>query len=308
MFNSKKILATHDGTFHADDVFACATIQLYLEQRNESYNVIRTRNQEAIDSADYVFDVGGVYDPKNGRYDHHQHNFNEQHENRVTFAAFGLAWRHFGFDLCDGNKEVFQTIDREIVSYIDAVDNGEVKVMTDIDGMFPLTFGWFMGAMLPSWKEDLDKDNIFTDEVVPLAKKFLSRSIKRTKDSREALDLMQEDYQNTDDPRLLVLDRKFSRFEVQEIVTTDKFPEVIYAIFPDKYKTNYRIVGTRKDTNINTPEIKKPFPAPWCGKKGHELANVTGVSDAEFCHKSGFLCVVNSKEGALTLAKKALEA
>jgi uncharacterized UPF0160 family protein len=33
---------------------------------------------------------------------------------------------------------------------------------------------------------------------------------------------------------------------------------------------------------------------------------VTGVSDAQFCHQSGFFLTVGSKRGAIELARKAL--
>ena len=34
--------------------------------------IVRTRNQEELDQCDIVVDVGGVYDPGQHRYDHHQ--------------------------------------------------------------------------------------------------------------------------------------------------------------------------------------------------------------------------------------------
>ena len=37
-FNKKKILVTHNGSFHTDDVFACATLALMLEKENKSFN------------------------------------------------------------------------------------------------------------------------------------------------------------------------------------------------------------------------------------------------------------------------------
>ena len=35
-------------------------------------NIVRTRNQEVLETCDIVVDVGGVYDPSKHRYDHHQ--------------------------------------------------------------------------------------------------------------------------------------------------------------------------------------------------------------------------------------------
>ncbi|MBJ7444410.1 MAG: MYG1 family protein [Sphingobium sp.] len=40
-----------------------------------SHRLLRTRKQELIDTADFVVDVGGVWDAAKGRFDHHQRGF-----------------------------------------------------------------------------------------------------------------------------------------------------------------------------------------------------------------------------------------
>ncbi|PIZ87309.1 hypothetical protein COX93_01400, partial [Candidatus Nomurabacteria bacterium CG_4_10_14_0_2_um_filter_30_12] len=52
-------LITHNGSFHSDDIFATATLSLLLEKRGESFEIIRTRDEEIIKNGDYIFDVGG---------------------------------------------------------------------------------------------------------------------------------------------------------------------------------------------------------------------------------------------------------
>ena len=54
-----KKLITHNGTFHADDVFACVTLSLMLEKNGEKFKIIRTRDEKIIKGGDYVFDIGG---------------------------------------------------------------------------------------------------------------------------------------------------------------------------------------------------------------------------------------------------------
>ena len=58
--------ATHDGSFHADDVF-CWTL---LSRLFPDAVLDRTRDENRIESADLVFDVGMVFDPSNRRFDH----------------------------------------------------------------------------------------------------------------------------------------------------------------------------------------------------------------------------------------------
>ena len=71
----KKII-THSGSFHTDDIFACAALSILLEDDDMPLEIIRTRDQEVIKSLDkeegYVVDVGGVYNEEENKFDHHQ--------------------------------------------------------------------------------------------------------------------------------------------------------------------------------------------------------------------------------------------
>jgi uncharacterized UPF0160 family protein len=50
------------------------------------------------------------------------------------------------------------------------------------------------------------------------------------------------------------------------------------------------------------------LPLEWAGKSGDELIQITGVTDAIFCHRERFIAVAESKEGAVKLAHLALAA
>ena len=64
--------ATHSGPFHADDVLAWGLIQVFVDAEA---TLVRTRDAERLEQADIVFDVGGIYDPSSGRFDHHQNSY-----------------------------------------------------------------------------------------------------------------------------------------------------------------------------------------------------------------------------------------
>ena len=68
-----KKLVTHNANFHADDIFATATLDLVFKSDIE---VIRSRDPNIIESGDIVYDVGQIYDPERNRFDHHQKSFN----------------------------------------------------------------------------------------------------------------------------------------------------------------------------------------------------------------------------------------
>jgi len=59
-------LLTHSGTFHADDIFATATINLYFKNKDKKIKLIHKRSfkPEDIAIADIVYDIGMVYNPK----------------------------------------------------------------------------------------------------------------------------------------------------------------------------------------------------------------------------------------------------
>jgi len=61
-------VATHDKTFHCDEVTAVAILGFL----HPEIKIIRTRDPEKINKATFVVDVGGIYNPSALRYDHHQ--------------------------------------------------------------------------------------------------------------------------------------------------------------------------------------------------------------------------------------------
>src|SRR3990167_2139036 len=122
--HKKKLkLVTHDGSFHTDDVFAAATLSLYLENLGKKFEIIRTRDEEIINSADYVFDVGGIYNAEKNRFDHHQVGGAGKRENEIPFSSFGLIWQKFGVEVT-GKKEVADFIEQKLVLPVDANDSG----------------------------------------------------------------------------------------------------------------------------------------------------------------------------------------
>lgn len=56
----------------------------------------------------------------------------------------------------------------------------------------------------------------------------------------------------------------------------------------------------------NTFKARKDLPARWAGLRREELARVTGVPDADFCHNGRFIAAAKSFEGALSMARQAL--
>ena len=300
-FMMKKVnkLITHNGSFHADDIFACATLCLMLEKNNEEFEIIRTRDPEIIKTGDYVFDLGGIYDEKLNRFDHHQIGGAGNRifgEVKIEYAACGLVWKKFGIEICEDQKMV-DLIDKKLFAAIDAEDNGFDLVDKKYD-VFPYFIQNIFFTMDPTWREkDENLDEIFL-KCVGIAKEILNREIIQARDFILAEKSVIEIYKNSKDKRILVLDDNYP----QEIFSD--FPEAMFVIYP-------RIDGgwgarTVRDT-FKSFKSKKYFPITWAGLRDQEMAEISGVKDAIFCHRALFLAVAKSKEGAIKLAQIAVE-
>ncbi len=297
----KKLLVTHDSGFHADDVFAAAILEIYLENRNESYEIVRTRDPKTIERADYVFDVGGIYDASKNRFDHHQKGRAGARENGVMYAACGLVWRHFG-EFLTKDKKAAEILDKRLFQSIDAVDNGQDINKSVIDGVLPYSISSAVGVFNLAWNE---KDSVLMvqfHKAVLLAREIIQREIIQTKAALASEDDVREKYKAAEDKRVVIIDKPYSRHEITRVLL--EYPEPIYFVYPKSEFDGWKVEGVRlrEDTN----ELRKALPESWAGLRDENLQKVTGVVDAVFCHDGRFMARAKSKDGALALAKIAI--
>ncbi len=292
----KKItVVTHSSKFHTDDIFAVATLLLVLGEENVS--VVRTRDEEIIKAADYVVDVGGVYNPDLNRFDHHQEGRAGTRLNTIPYAAFGLVWKKFGEQLC-GSIEIANKIDEILVQPIDAGDNGFKLTETNIKGIYPYDVGLFFNTFNPSLSEGFSKIDAVFMEAVSIAKTVLSREIFKRQDLARAEKIVEDAYHASENKQLLVFDRYYPAADF-----LSKFPEPLFVVFPNEDKVwVIKAVQNNKFDFIN----RKDLPLAWAGKTGKDLESVTGVEGSTFCHNGRFLAVAKTKEAALKLAEIAL--
>jgi uncharacterized UPF0160 family protein len=298
-----KKLITHDGSFHADDVFACATLCLILEKNNEQPEIIRTRDEKIIKDGDYVFDVGGIYDKNTNRFDHHQiggagRRMVSEGEIAVEYASFGLVWEKFGTALTGENK-ITEILDKRLAAPIDAFDNGLDLVENKYD-ITPYYIQHFILSMRPTWREEsLSKDEMFL-KCVEIAKEILKREIIQAQDAFLAEKMVHTIYKDTKDKRIIVLDKDYPYEYI-----LNNFPEPLFVIYPRSADSFWGVRAVKK--TLKTFINRKNFPKLWAGLRDEELVNVTGVPDAIFCHRGLFLAVAKTKEGAIKLAQIAVE-
>jgi uncharacterized UPF0160 family protein len=295
-----KKLITHNGSLHADDVFAAATLSIYLENKGEEFEIIRTRDEEIIKTGDYVFDIGGIYDAEQNRFDHHQIGGAGRRANNIEYSSFGLVWKKFGIELC-GSQKVFDIIDQKLVSPVDANDNGIDLCKNNFENVLPYAVNDVLSIFSGTALENMDKDKQFLEALV-WAKKILQREIKKNNDQIEITKIIQDFYKNSLDKRLVVIEKpKVSRYEIYEAL--QDFSEPLFIVYGDN--EDWGVVAMRKE--INSFKNRKDFPESWAGLRNEELQKITGINDSIFCHRNLFLAVAKTKEGAIKLAQIAVE-
>ncbi len=277
------MLVTHSGRFHADEVFAISMV-LMVEQRE----ITRTRDEEIIQQAEIVLDVGAEYDPERLRFDHHQNSFTETREDGTPYATAGLIWRHYAKrifaarGLTDDYESSFATqwVDDKLISDIDAVDNG---VFTED----PRPSVSLLIAMMNEPSDEPEKQELAFNKAIEFTTDILDNFIKAAiKEAEVVVEL--ESYAKTVEDGILTLDKNLP---FKDFIRSH--PEIKRVVYP-RSEEQFGVYCNTQENHL---------PERFRGLRDQELNEVSGLSDAIFCHKSGFMAVCTSIESALFLAK-----
>jgi len=290
-------VATHDGGFHADDVFAVAALRLV----DPALEVVRTRDRALLDAADVRVDVGLREDPATGDFDHHQKGGAGERPNGIPYASFGLVWRHHGPAICGGDDRVVTSVDARLVQGVDAIDTGFSLTRPVVDGVRPLDVTDLIDAFNPHWDEEpTDEDRLARfHEATELAGQILERGLSAATAAARASDLVAAAIARAPDPRVIELERSMPWHEA--VITGA--PEALYVVY-SKGAEDWRVQAVPEA--LGTFANRRALPEAWAGLQAAELAAVTGVEDAVFCHGARFLAVARSREGILELVRQAL--
>jgi len=288
--------STHDGRFHADEIFALAVLKMIFPD----IEIVRSRDENVIKKADIIVDEGHVYDPEKLIFDHHQRSFTLKRKSGIPYASFGLVWKQYVESLC-GSSQTAEYIDSVIVQAIDADDNGIEIYKTKIEGVGFHTLSDIIDSFVPRYVDDDDKVKKGFDRALNFATAYMKRQIKLAKELFEvALPNIRNAIKVAEDPRILIFnkfDKTWLNFIARESETAQ------FVIFPTHRKTwAIRSVPKRGQKF----EYCKLLPAEWGGRQ-KDFAGISEVQDALYCHNGCFLAEANSLEGADKLAVIALE-
>lgn len=277
------MLITHSGRFHADEVFATSMV-LMVEQ----HEVLRTRDQAEIDKGSIVLDVGSEYNPDTLRFDHHQNSFTREREDGTPFATAGLIWEHYGSRILqsrglEDSEQVtyaLKWVDDKLIKDIDAVDNGMY-----LEDPRP-SVSMIIGLMNQS-SDDEDKQLAAFNKAVTftsdIMENLVASAIKEAQVASELMALME-----TVENGILILEKNLP---YKDFIS--KHPEVRRVVYP-RNEEQFGVYCNGRENHL---------PKRFRGLRDQELCEVTGLEDAVFCHKSGFMSVTLSLESALFMAR-----
>ena len=202
--------------------------------------------------------------------------------------------------MCGGDAELAAQLDQSLVQGIDANDTGQQVFTTLIEGVRPLTVNGVVGGLNPRWDEDLteDQERARFDQAVALAGPIIEREVASAASGLRAARLVRQGIEAAEDPRLVELADNVP----WKSVVVPEAPEALYVIYPKRQGFGLETVPRELGSFANRQDL----PEPWAGLDGPDLAELTGVQDAVFCHAKRFLAVARSREGIGELARQAL--
>lgn len=275
---------THDGSFHADEVTACALLIIF--DRIDLEKVVRTREIEKLRTCEYVCDVGGIYDPKIKRFDHHQSNY------QGSYSSAGMVLKYLKEEKVIDEK-LYRYLNRSLIMGVDAIDNGKATPMVGHS-----SFSSVIANFVPV-RHDADPQ-VFQGaflQALDFCIGHLKRLIAKYHYIQECRTAIKAEMDKNQ--QVMYFDKSMPWLETFFELGGAKHP-ALFVIMPTA--TQWKLRGI-PPTYEKRMQVRLPLPKEWAGLIDEELKEKTQISGAIFCHKGRFISVWETKEDAI----KALE-
>ena len=294
-------IQTHDGPFHGDCVFAVVVLLMLIKQASPETQINIVRSRDLDIQADFRVDVGFMYEPERGLFDHHQELGAgcRDYGNSEPYASFGLVWKEFGGAIC-GSERAAVLVDKHLVRHVDATDCG-----------LPTGAGYSISSAIaafnPPWNaEEADPSRLDAFmQACEFAQTLLEKEIIRAKSMASAIYRVRKQASRSRKRGLPDEIMLMDNFVPWRGVVTNEFPDVQFVVFPNT--SNLWVVHAVPLTK-GSFKNKKLLPASWAGLSDSSLDAETQVPGSVFCHRNRHMVVHSSQEGALMLASLALAA
>ena len=283
---------THNGTMHADEVFATAFLSLYFG----NFKVARVSEvPKDISTKTIIYDIG------KGRFDHHQTDARIR-DNGIKYSSFGLLFEEYGLSYLKklklkNTKAIYNYLVKDFVEAIDAIDNG---IFPEIKSIYKIkTVSDVIKIFNPSYGSNDNEDEQFI-KAVSLAESILTEELKNVIGKVEAGTKVKKLLNKTKGP-ILILD-EYLPYE-ETVLTSLSGKKIIFAIYPSN-RGGYGIKTIPISTTDKTSRVY--FPKEWGGLTNEDLEKVTGIKGSLFCHTNRFLMTASDLDTAIKLAEIAI--
>lgn len=280
---------THNGTMHADEVFATAFLALYFN----NFKVIRVSEVPNDVSVNTI-----IYDIGKGKFDHHQTNAKIR-DNGIKYSSFGLIFEEYGLKYLKklklkNSKEIYNYFIKDFVEAIDAIDNG---VFPEIKANYRIkTVSDLIKLFNPSYNSFEDETTSFI-EAVEFATTILKKELKNVTSKVEANKKVKLLLNKTKGP-ILILD-EYLPYE-ETVLTSLQGKKIKLVIYPSN-RGGYAVKTV--PLSLIDKNSRVYFPKKWASLTDEKLEEVSLVKNACFCHVNRFILTAKTKEAAIKLAE-----
>ena len=282
-------IKTHDGIFHADEIFACALLNICF---NGEIEIVRTRDENI--TADLYIDIGGKFDNVN-YFDHHYKEFNIFHDIKKTIpkASFGLIWDKFSYKL-NKNEKILKKIKSMFVVPIDAHDNNIRLCKYNEANYNPYTISNIISVYN---RRDGDENSQFY-KALNFAVEALYNIIHYVEDQFKDEEIVKQIFDSQTEKTYIIFDKYYN---YANAIKDEKYSHITHLIFPEK--DHWRAICIKDN---GSQELKAPFPKEWGGLTGNDLIKVSDIEGCIFCHRGLWFAVNQSLKGIISMVETAL--
>lgn len=281
---NQKSFGTHNGTFHADEVTACALLIVFgLVDRTK---IVRCREKAVLDACEFVCDVGGIYDPSKKLFDHHQADYSG------PLSSAGMVLLYLK-DQGYMSEQEFLFFKQLLIDGVDAHDNGKEIKLSGV-----ATYSHIIANFTPIPRDapkEVEEKAFF--EALDFAIGHITRMKKRNAYIRSCREKVVQAMQEGKDVLMFNESMPWQELFFEE---GGLGHPATFIIMPSGEHWNLRGIPPSLDRRM---EVRLPLPERWAGLLEEDLKKETGIAGAVFCHKGRFISVWETREDAL----KALE-
>lgn len=273
-------LGTHDGTFHADEVTACALLLLF--DLIDKDKIVRTRDLDELAKCEYVCDVGGVYDPQKKLFDHHQ----VQYQGMMSSAGMVLLYLK---DRGILKQKEYQFFNHVLILGVDASDNGNDP---QIPGL--CSYSHVVTNFTPiQHNSPPEVQNAAFFQALEFAFGHVKRLWERYCYTQSCRQVVEEAMNNSS--MCLIFEKGIPWMEIFFELDGANHPAQ-FVIMPSGKHWKLRGIPPTYDDKMN---VRYPLPLEWAGLIEDDLKKVSGIGGAIFCHKGRFISVWETQRDAL---------